>query len=88
MLRVLLNFFRRPTIRMGRVDNARIRRNSIRNAQFISFISQSGGIAPLHPDQHDRRLRWQRSVRLAAALAVAAAGAWIVIESAQALEIF
>ena len=88
MIRALLHFLRRPAVRMGRVDNARIRRNSIRNAQFISFISQSGGIAPTRPDQHDRRLRWQRLRRTAGWLALTGGSVWLVLESAKALEIF
>ena len=88
MLRALLNFFRRPPIRMGRVDNRTIRRTVIRNAQFVSFISSSGSSSHRHPDRQDIRLRRQKFTRAAMGVALAAGFAWIVIESAQAFSIF
>jgi hypothetical protein len=88
VLRALLQIFRRPPIRMGRVDNRTIRTTVVRNAQFVSFISESGSAAKKHPDRHDRRLRRQKLTRLAAGASLAASAAWIAIESAQAFSIF
>jgi len=88
VLRALLRFFRRPPVRMGRVDNRAIRTTVVRNAQFVSFISASGAAARHHPDRHDRRLRRQKLVRMAVGVSLAAAGSWIAIESARALSIF
>ena len=88
MLHALLQFFRRPPIRMGRVDNRTIRTTVIRNAQFVSFISESGSAARHHPDRHDRRLRRQKLTRMAIAASAAAGVAWMAIESAKALSIF
>ena len=88
MLRVLLHFFRRPPIRMGRVDNRSIHTTVVRNAQFVSFISESRAASRRHPDLHDRRLHRQKFIRTVVGVAVATAFAWVAIESAQALSIF
>ena len=89
MLRVLKNLFRRPPIRMGRVDNARIHgRTSIRNAQFVSFVDASGCFEARRPDRFDRRLRRQKLVRAMAALVGAGGLGWIVLESARAISQF
>ena len=88
MLRTLFNFFRRPPIRMGRVDNRIIRRTVIRNAQFVSFLSSNGSASRRQPDRQDIRLRRQKISRTAVRVALAAGFTWIVIESAQAFSIF
>jgi hypothetical protein len=88
MLRLLLNLFRRPPIRMGRVDNARIHRTRIRNAQFVSFVDASGGFQARRPDRHDRRLRRQKLVKAALALLGAGGLGWVVLESARAISQF
>ncbi len=89
MLRSLLNaLFHRPTYRFGKVDNSRIRRTTLRNAQFVSFMSQQGLGRAGNPDAHDTRLRRQRLFRAGAACAALAALVWIGIESAKALSMF
>lgn len=88
MLRLLTNLFRRPAIRMGRVDNARIRRTPIRNAQFVSFVDASGCFAARRPDRHDRKLRVQKLMRAAITLAGAGGLGWVVLESARAISQF
>ena len=88
MLRVLSQIFRRPPIRMGRVDNRAIRTTVVRNAQFVSFITASGAAAKRHPDRHDRRLRRQKLTRLAICASLTAGAAWVAIESAHAFSIF
>lgn len=88
MLRLLKNLFRRPPIRMGRVDNARIRRTPIRNAQFVSFVDASGCFEARRPDRFDRKLRRQKLVKaLVTALGAGGLG-WIVLESARAISQF
>lgn len=88
MLRVLKNLLHRPAIRMGRVDNSRMQTTRIRNAQFVSFISESGTLRPRNTDRYDARLRRQKFIKLAFIAALTGGAAWIVIESAQALSIF
>lgn len=88
MLRILLSFFRRPPVRMGRVDNARIRRTQIRNAQFVSFFSENNCMSARNSDRHDQRLRRLKLVKSFVILALAAGLAWVVVESARAISIF
>jgi hypothetical protein len=88
MLRLLKNLFRRPPIRMGRVDNARIHRTQIRNAQFVSFVDASGCFEARRPDRFDRKLRRQKLMKAAlTALGVSGLG-WVVLESARAISMF
>lgn len=84
-MRSLRQFLRRPTIRMGSVDNSRISTTRIRNAQFVSFFSENGCVSGVRPDYHDTRLRRRKALRVTALLVVAALGTWVVIESAKAL---
>ncbi len=88
MLRLLKNLFRRPPIRMGRVDNARIRRTRIRNAQFVSFVDASGCLKTRNPDRQDRKLRRQKLMRAIVMLAAASGLGWVVLESARAISQF
>ncbi len=88
MLRVLKNLFRRPAIRMGRVDNARIRRSPVRNAQFVSFVDASGCFEARRPDRFDRRLRRQKLLKGLITLAGAGGLGWVVLESARAISSF
>lgn len=74
---------------MGRVDNARLQnRTAIRNAQFVSFVDASGCFEARRPDRHDRKLRRQKLMRAAIALAGASGLGWIVLESARAISLF
>lgn len=88
MLCTLKNLFHRPAIRMGRVDNSRIQTTRIRNAQFISFVAETGSLCPFNSDRYDNRLRRQKLIKSAITLSVIAGVAWIVIESAKALAMF
>ena len=88
MMRLLKNLFRRPPIRMGRVDNARIRRTRLRNAQFVSFVDASGCFEARRPDRHDRKLRRQKTIKAVLALAGAGGFGWVVLESARAIANF
>jgi hypothetical protein len=88
MLRLLKNLFRRPPIRMGRVDNARIHRTRLRNAQFVSFVDSSGCFEARRPDRHDRKLRRQKLVKAAFTMLGAGGLGWVVLESARAISQF
>lgn len=89
MLRRLFTIlFHRPTYRFGKVDNSRIRRTTLRNAQFVSFMSQQGLGRVNNPDVHDARLRRQRILRALVAGLVLTAVVWVGIESARALSMF
>lgn len=88
MFRPLRELFHRPAIRMGRVDNSAIQTTRLRNAQFVSFMSESHSLQPFSADRYDARLRRRKRFKAMAALSVAAGVAWVVIESAQALSMF
>lgn len=86
MLRPLKNLLHRPAIRMGRVDNSCIQTTRLRNAQFVSFISES--LHPYASDRYDARLRRRKRLKGVFALSLALGFAWVVLESANALSMF
>ena len=86
--RMLKNLFRRPPIRMGRVDNSRIQRTAIRNAGFVSFMSDNRCMTRRGSDHHETRLRRLRFAKVVAYLTMGAGGAWVVVESVKALTLF
>ena len=88
MIRVFKNLFHRPAIKMGRVDNSRIHTTRLRNAQFVSFISESGSLQPFSTDRYDARLRRRKLLKAVLATSVAAGAAWVLLESAHALTMF
>lgn len=88
MLRAFLSLFRRPPVQMGRVDNARIRRTAIRNAQFVSFVDASGCFSVRRADRFDRRIRRQKILTGLAKLAAAGGLGWVALESARAIAMF
>jgi hypothetical protein len=73
---------------MGRVDNARIQRTAIRNAQFVSFVDASGCCDRRQPDRFDRRLRRLKLIKGVLSLAAAGGLGWVVLESARAISRF
>lgn len=73
---------------MGRVDNARIRRTAIRNAQFVSFVDASGCFSARRADRYDRRIRRQKILTGLAKLAAAGGLGWVALESARAIAMF
>jgi hypothetical protein len=87
-VRRLSQIFHRPAIRMGSVDNSRIRTTPIRNAGFVSFFAGSGCQSARHTDYHDHRLRRQRRFRALAMVIVTALCTWVVVESARAISLF
>ena len=87
-MRILRQLFRRPPIKMGYIDETRARRSPTRNAQFVSFFTETDCVAHRHTDHHDLRLRRQKRVRICALITVTALCTWFVVESAQALSTF
>ena len=87
MLRAFRHLFHRPAVRMGPVDNSRIRITRTRNAQFISYLTESG-FRKVNADRYESSLRWRRFVKHALLWFLAAGGAWVAIESARALSKF
>jgi hypothetical protein len=75
---------------MGRVDNTRIRRTALRNAQFVSFVGSSGSLGAKRgwADRHDRRLLRQKWGRVLAWAGASAGLGWVALESARAIAQF
>ena len=88
-LQMLKNLFHRPAIRMARANNGSIqRRSSIRNAGFVSYLSENGGLRARNTDSHDARVRRVKLAKKLAVGALSAGGLWVAIESARALTLF
>jgi len=87
VLRVIHHWFRRPTIRMASVDNSRIHTTRTKNAQFISYLVESG-FRQANVDHYEAGLRRRRWCKAALFCLLGAGGAWVVIESARALSMF
>jgi hypothetical protein len=87
MLRALRHWFRRPAVRMGSVDNSRIQTTRTKNAQFISYLVESG-FRQVNPDHYEASLRRRRLARGLLVAVLAAGLSWVVIESARALSMF
>ncbi len=88
MLRVMINLLRRPTVPQSALLHRRdVDRTSTRNAQFISFLDDSG-FRRVDTDRWERRMRRQRLVAYTLLWTMVAGFAWVVIESAQALSLF
>lgn len=88
MLYPLKSLFHRPAIRMGRVDNSCFQTTRLRNAQFVSFMSQGDSLTPMSLDRYDTKLRRRKRLKTALVLGMIAGFAWIVIESAHAISMF
>jgi hypothetical protein len=87
MLRALRHWFYRPAIRMWSVDNSRIHTTQTKNAQFISYLVESG-FRQVNGDRYGSSLRRRRLVKRVLFWLLAAGGAWVLIESARALSMF
>jgi hypothetical protein len=82
--RLLHKLFHRPAVRFGL---ARDSRSPLRNARFVSFLAESNR-KTIDTDFQDAVLRGRRLFKQGLIVALAAGGAWIVIESAKALSMF
>ena len=87
MWRAFRNWFHRPAIRMGPVDNSRIRMSRTRNAQFVSYLTETG-FRRVNADRYEASLRRRRFAKHALFWSLAAGGAWVAVESARALSKF
>jgi hypothetical protein len=87
MVRYLINRLRRPTVKSGRLLFADISRTQTRNAQFVSFLSESG-FRKVDPGKYERSLRRRQVVAHVLLWSILAGFGWVVIESAQALSLF
>ncbi|MDD2765462.1 MAG: hypothetical protein PHE83_15985 [Opitutaceae bacterium] len=87
MLRAVRQWLHRSSVRMWSVDNSRIRATRTKNAQFISYLVQSG-FRQVNPDHYESSLRRRRLIRGVLVWLLAAGSTWVVIESARALSMY
>jgi hypothetical protein len=88
MLRCAFNMLRRsPVGRSALLYRQDLGCTRTRNAQFISFLDESG-FRRVNPDRYERSMRRRRTAAFALLWMLVAGFAWVVIESAQALSIF
>jgi hypothetical protein len=87
MLRVVRRWWYRPPIRMGSVDNSRIQTTRTRNAQFISYLVESG-FRQVNADHYEAGLRRRRAATRLLFWSLVIGGAWLVVESARALSMY
>ena len=87
MLRRIRHWFHRPTIRMGPIDNSRIRTTRTKNAQFVSYLTETG-FRQVNADRYESSLHRRRLVKRVLLVLLIGGGAWVVIESARALSMF
>ena len=87
MLRVVRHWFYRPAIRMWSVDNSHIHTTQTKNAQFISYLVESG-FRQVNGDRYESSLRRRRVVKSLLFWILVAGGAWVLIESARAISMF
>ncbi len=72
---------------MGPVDNSRIHTTRTQNAQFISYLVESG-FRQVNPDRYEVSLRRRRLLKGLMLVILGAGCAWVIIESAKAFTIF
>ena len=84
MLRFLVNLCHRPAIRFGLRRDPRGR---FRDPRFASFLAE-GNRRPLDTDMHDAMLKGRKAMKAVLRIGLALGGAWVVIESANALSMF
>jgi hypothetical protein len=87
MLRQIRHWFYRPPVKMGPIDNSRIHTTRVKNAQFVSYLKESG-FRQVNGDHYESSLRWRRLVKRAFLLMLFGGGAWVLIESAKAISTF
>ena len=87
MLRYLSNLLHKRSVR----NDALLDRSSddfrMQNAQFVSFLQKSGFRQRLL-NRHDRTKRLKKLVSASVAWTLVIGLIWVVVESAQALELF
>lgn len=72
---------------MGSIDNSRIHVTPTKNAQFVSFLVDSG-FRRVNADRYEASLRQRRMLRGVFIWLLGAGGAWVLLESAKALSSF
>jgi hypothetical protein len=87
VIKFVRNLLRRPAYRMGPVDNSRIRTTNTRNAQFLSYLQESG-FRRVNADSYERSLRRRRLMKRFFFWMLGAGGAWVIVESAKALTLY
>jgi hypothetical protein len=88
MMYWIKRWLHRPTFQLGPMERSRGSDSRLRNPQFASFLSSSGGVSQPGFDRHDARLRRRKLLRGVLTIGFSTALIWVVIESAHALTLF
>lgn len=89
MLRLIANLIRRPALGSSALLHRRdYDRTRTKNAQFVSFLDESGFRRGIDSNKYEKSMRRRRVAAYAFLWMMVAGFAWVVIESAQALSIF
>ncbi|MCH6258892.1 hypothetical protein MLD52_20210 [Puniceicoccaceae bacterium K14] len=87
MLNLLKSKLRKKPVKNAALLNRGEEDFRVRNAQFVSFLSESG-FRRRALDSHDKGKRIRRFVTFAFMWSLIIGFSWVVIESAEALELF
>jgi hypothetical protein len=88
MARPLIDLLFRTSLRQSKAGRGRVRRTREQDAEFIRSLLAEGCLPPRRPDRYEASLRRRKLVRMLTVAGLTIFGAWIVIESAQALSMF
>lgn len=87
MINVLKSMFRKKPVKNAALFDRRGEDFRVRNVQFVSFLSESG-FRRRALDSHDKGKRIRKYITLAFMWSLIIGFSWVVIESAEALELF
>jgi hypothetical protein len=87
MSRGFLRWLHRQAALLGSADSSRFRPGCGPNAQFISYLAESGA-RQVNADHYEASLRRRRLGKGLLLWLLGAGGAWVIIESAKAISMF
>jgi hypothetical protein len=87
VLRLLLQFFHRPKIRVDPLLARRLERSRVLNPQFLGYLRDNHRPGRIARDA-SRSMRRRQAVATAVTWFVVLGFGWLVVESARALSVF
>ena len=87
MIGLLSNLLRKKRVHNDALLDSNSEDYRMQNAQFVSFLQKSG-FRRQQLDRHEKTKRLKKFVSIALVWIVGGAFLWVLVESAQALELF